>query len=110
MIDLRNRTVMPGWIDCHVHLSLEIGATSYLDEFRLNEADYIYRSVNYAKTTLMTGFTTVRDAGGGAVISMKRAINQGVMVGENLCSGTAIDLDRMEPTNGYRSDLWEIRD
>lgn len=108
VIDLRNRTVMPGWIDCHVHLSLEIGATSYLDEFRLNEADYIYRSVNYAKTTLMTGFTTVRDAGGGVVISMKRAINQGVMVGPRIyAAGTAIGStgSHGDPTNGYRSDL-----
>src|SRR5437660_7393514 len=76
-IDLKNKTVMPGWIDAHVHLSAETNPNLYLERFQLNDVDFAYRSVVFAKRTLMAGFTTVRDAGGKIVISLEKAINQG---------------------------------
>jgi imidazolonepropionase-like amidohydrolase len=75
-IDLKSKTVTPGWIDCHVHLSHETNPNRYLERFQLDDVDYAYRSVVYAKRTLMAGFTTVRDAGGNVVINLKKAINQ----------------------------------
>lgn len=81
VIDLKNETVTPGWIDAHVHLSSESNINGYLERFQLNVQDYAYRSVGYAKTTLMTGFTTVRDAGGVVDLSLRDAINQGLIVG-----------------------------
>ncbi len=108
VIDLKTKTVTPGWIDCHVHLSFETNPKSYLEEFQLNEVDYAYRSVGYAKKTLMTGFTTVRDAGGPIVLSLKKAINQGLLTGPRIyAAGTAIGStgSHGDPTNGYRSDL-----
>jgi imidazolonepropionase-like amidohydrolase len=53
---------MPGWIDgTHVE---EETSPHYIDEFTLNDADIAFNSIGYAKTTLMAGFTTVRDLGG----------------------------------------------
>lgn len=49
VIDLKNKTVMPGLIDCHVHLEDETSPTSNLDGFRLNPADYAFRAVVYAE-------------------------------------------------------------
>ena len=107
-IDLKTRTVMPGWIDCHVHLSHETSPNAYLEAFQLNDVDHAYRSVVYAKKTLMAGFTTVRDAGGEIVISLKKAINRGLIEGPRIvAAGTPIGStgSHGDPTNGYRSDL-----
>ena len=107
-IDLKTKTVTPGWIDCHVHLSSQTSPNRYLESFQLNDADYAYRSVVFAKKTLMAGFTTVRDAGGKIVISLKKAVNQGLIEGPRIfAAGTAIGStgSHGDPTNGYRSDL-----
>jgi imidazolonepropionase-like amidohydrolase len=56
----------------------------------------------------MAGFTTVRDAGGPIVISLKKAINQGLIPGPRIfAAGTPIGStgSHTDPTNGYRSDL-----
>src|SRR5204862_6720534 len=108
VIDLTTKTVMPGWIDCHVHLSHETNPNAYLERFQLNDVDYAYRSVVFAKRTLLAGFTTVRDAGGSVVISLKKAINQGLIDGPRVvAAGTPIGStgSHGDPTNGYRSDL-----
>jgi len=107
-IDLKTKTVTPGWIDCHVHLSHETNPNAYTERFQLNDVDYAYRSVIYAKKTLMAGFTTVRDAGGSVVISLKKAINQGIIEGPRIvAAGTPIGStgSHGDPTNGYRTDL-----
>lgn len=107
-IDQKTRTVTPGWIDTHVHLSFETNPNSYLEEFQLNDVDYAYRSVVYAKNTLMAGFTTVRDAGGKIIPSLKMAINKGLIVGPHIYAAGAIigsTGSHGDPTNGYREDL-----
>ena len=77
-VDLKSKTVMPGLIDMHVHIEGETNPKSYLEEYTLNDADVAFNSVNYAKVTLMSGFTTVRDLGGSGVnVSLKNAINAG---------------------------------
>lgn len=108
VIDLKNKTVTPGWIDTHVHLAHETNPNGYLERFTLNDADYAYRSVVHAQKTLMAGFTTVRDAGGEIVLSLKKAINQGLIEGPRIyAAGTPIGStgSHGDPTNGYRLDL-----
>src|SRR6478609_2982337 len=39
IIDLKTKTVTPGWIDMHVHLEDETSKSQYMDEFTLNPAD-----------------------------------------------------------------------
>ena len=81
VIDLKSRTVMPGLIDCHVHLEGETTADQ-VKEFRENIADIAFESTVYAKTTLYAGFTTVRDVGGSGVnISLRNAIRNGTVIG-----------------------------
>jgi imidazolonepropionase-like amidohydrolase len=107
-IDLKNKTVTPGWIDCHVHLSHETNPNRYLEAFQFTDVDYAYRSVVYARRTLMAGFTTVRDAGGSVVLSLKKAVNQGLIEGPRIyAAGAPIGStgSHGDPTNGYRSDL-----
>ena len=109
LIDLKNKTVTPGWIDMHVHLEDETSKTQYAERFTLNPTDYAFKSVGFAETTLMTGFTTVRDLGGtGVNISLRNAINRGLIKGPRVfTAGKSIATTggHADPTNGYRRDL-----
>lgn len=109
LIDLSKKTVMPGLIDMHVHLESETSKDALVKRFTLNEADIAFQSTIYAKKTLMAGFTTVRDCGGSGVnISLRNAINQGIVVGPRvLTAGKSIASTggHADPTNGSRKDL-----
>jgi imidazolonepropionase-like amidohydrolase len=109
VIDLKNETVMPGLMDCHVHMEWETSPKTYIEEFTLNAPDISFRSVGYAETTLMAGFTTVRDLGGSGVnIALRNAISKGTIPGPRIyTAGKAIATTggHADPTNGYRKDL-----
>lgn len=109
VIDLKQQTVMPGWMDMHVHLEGETSKTAYSDKFVQNPADLAYLSVRYAERTLLTGFTTVRDLGGSGVnIALRNAINKGIVIGPRVfTAGKSIATTggHADPTNGYRRDL-----
>src|SRR5215467_4006590 len=108
-IDLKTRTVTPGWIDCHVHLESETNPNSYSERFTMNPADYAFQSVVFSERTLMAGFTTVRDLGGtGVNISLRNAVNKGLIKGPRIfTAGKAIATTggHADPTNGFRKDL-----
>src|SRR5580700_1883767 len=110
VIDLKNRTVMPGLIDSHVHLEDQQSANQQLKRFTQNEADIAFNSTVYAKTTLMAGFTTVRDVGGtGVNISLRNAINKGIVAGPHVFTAgklLASTGGHADPTNGYREGLY----
>jgi imidazolonepropionase-like amidohydrolase len=108
-VDLKNKTVLPGLIDCHVHIQSQYGKNSLLDGFRLSDADVAYRAAIYARKTLLAGFTTVRDLGGSGVnIALRNAINQGLTEGPYiLTAGTAISATggHMDESVGLRDDI-----
>lgn len=109
VIDLKNRTVMPGLIDSHVHLETETNPNQYIQTYTFNPADYAFQSVGFAARTLMIGFTTVRDLGGSGVnISLRNAINKKLITGPRIyTAGKSIATTggHADPTNGYRRDL-----
>lgn len=109
LIDLRNKTVMPGLMDMHVHLEGQTSKNTYLKEFTQNEADIAFESTLYARATLMAGFTTVRDLGGtGVNIALRNAINNGYVDGPRVYTAgksLATTGGHADPSNGYRKDL-----
>jgi imidazolonepropionase-like amidohydrolase len=109
LIDLRNSTVLPGLFDMHVHLESETSKNNYIKPFTLNEADVAYEAQVHAKTTLMVGFTSVRDLGGtGVNTSLRNAINKGLVMGPTVYSAgksIATTGGHADPTNGYKADL-----
>lgn len=109
LIDLSTKTVMPGLIDLHVHLESETSKDQALQRFTSNKADIAFRSTVFAKRTLLAGFTTVRDLGGSGVnISLRNAVNQGLVVGPRIITAgksIATTGGHADPTNGYREDL-----
>ena len=109
VIDLKNKIVLPGLMDMHVHLEFESRKGGAIDKFTMNEADYAFNSVVFAEKTLMAGFTTVRDLGGtGVNISLRNAINIGKIKGPRIfTAGKAISGTggHMDPTNGFCEEL-----
>jgi imidazolonepropionase-like amidohydrolase len=108
-IDLKTKTITPGWIDMHVHFEGETKKGNLADRFTLNPTDVAFESLKYANVTLMAGFTTVRDLGGSGVnISLRNAINKGQVTGPRIyTAGKSIATTggHADPTNGYRKDL-----
>jgi imidazolonepropionase-like amidohydrolase len=110
IIDLKNKTALPGLMDCHVHLEDQFSKTTIIDAVRESDADIAFKSAVYAKRTLLAGFTTVRDLGGtGVNIALRNAVNKGETIGPNiLTAGTAISATggHMDPSVGFRDDLF----
>ena len=80
-IDGEGRTLMPGLIDAHWH-----AAFTSVDPFTALTADPYYLLLvagQQATATVMRGFTTVRDCG-GPTFGLKRAIDEGVIVGPRI--------------------------
>ena len=105
---LPGRTCLPGWTDLHVHLGQQSSPQSYSEGFRLDPTDYAFRSVGYADKTLMAGFTSVRDLGGGISPHLRDAVNQGLVKGPRIyAAGKSIATTggHADPTNGLNSEL-----
>ena len=108
VINLEGRTVLPGLIDCHVHLESTPSRNSFREGFTLNPADVAFRAQGNALTTLRAGFTTVRDCGGSGVnTSLRNAVAQGLVPGPRIYSaGMAISATggHMDETDGLSED------
>jgi imidazolonepropionase-like amidohydrolase len=110
-INYGNSTVMPGMIEGHSHLLLYPYNITDWDTQVLKETDS-YRTVRatvHAKNTLLAGFTTARDLGtegaGYSDVSLKRAINEGVIIGPRLMvAGRAIVSTGSYGPKGYDTD------
>ena len=86
LIDLKDFTILPGLMDMHTHLSGQSSPKRYMEKFYMDLDEYAYRSIPYAKKTLMAGFTTVRELGGIISNSIRDAINEGHVVGPRIFS------------------------
>ena len=109
VIDLKDSTVMPGFIDLHVHIESEYNREKYMNAFTAEESQIAFSSLKFAKRTLMAGFTTVRDLGGSGVnIALRNAINKGEVIGPRIfTAGKAIGTTggHADPTNGWKKSL-----
>src|SRR2546430_12634915 len=90
VIDLPGCTLLPGLIDAHTHLLLHPYNEAPWDEQVLKEplALRVCRATNHAKSTLLAGFTTIRDLGtegaGYADVGVKQAIEEKIIPGPRL--------------------------
>src|ERR1700691_186531 len=96
VIDLGDRTLLPGVIDAHVHLFLHPGAED-LQTVQESVPQRTIMAVLAARDDLMAGFTAERDMGaegaGSADTAVRNAINGGLVPGPRLrLSGNAIDI------------------
>ena len=86
-IDVAGKTVMPGLIDAHAHIT---GLSLSPKNLAYPAADLVVAAANYLRNSLMAGFTTIREAG-GADYSIAHLLQQGTIVGPRLFySGKAL--------------------
>lgn len=111
LVDWKNYTVLPGLVDCHVHLEWEQNRNSYAERYTLDDTEAAIRGVVYAERTLRAGFTTVRDLGGrGANLALRNGVQQGWIPGPRiLTAAKAISITggHGDHTTGARSDLFD---
>ena len=82
--DLRGMTVMPGWIDAHVHLTWIFGKDGKNAGQGGTTPEAIYAAASNAYVTLMAGFTTVQSIGSAADIPLREAIASGALPGPRI--------------------------
>lgn len=90
IINLEGKYILPGLIDCHVHLATPPGEDGLKDTLNQDYSTSLLRQPYLAHQILKRGFTTVRDCG-GAGLALKEALNEGLFPGPRLfISGHAI--------------------
>lgn len=109
VIDLRDRFVLPGLIDSHVHICHENGPDDQLRRTRQTAANLAIDGAHYARITLEAGFTTVADVGeeNDAIFAVRDGIARGRIPGPRiLAAGNALSPHGGpgDPA-GYRPDV-----
>jgi imidazolonepropionase-like amidohydrolase len=111
VVDLRDRFVLPGLIDCHVHLTSDrAGIERQLADVTDSVAMSAYEAGWNARKTLEAGFTTVRNLGSadGVTLALRDSIAKGWASGPRIIdAGTMISTTsgHGDPTLGLREEL-----
>jgi len=98
VIDMKDKFVLPGLIDSHVHLRMEWNPNIRLEGVTRESGDVAYDAAVNARKTLMAGFTAVQDVGGPKeIFALRRAVNAGKIPGPHIrAAGSAVS-----PTGGH---------
>jgi imidazolonepropionase-like amidohydrolase len=95
IVDLSHATVLPGLIDCHTHLAFRADRYDPINYFKDTPFSQGFTAVRNAHSTLLAGFTTVRDVGSPpfAAVDLRNAINEGSISGPRIvASGPGISI------------------
>jgi imidazolonepropionase-like amidohydrolase len=87
LIDLSRYTVLPGLIDCHAHMIGDISDADALLPLQRSGAQEAFSGVRNARSTLLAGFTTVRDVGTYRALvdaALRDAIDDGTVIGPRM--------------------------
>ena len=100
VVDLSKATVLPGFIDVHVHIGAKLPSTTNATEDWVTHSalDRAFDDAVYARAMLQQGFTSARDVGGSDdSVAVRNAINAGKIAGPRLW----VALEALGPTAGH---------
>ncbi|MBB3034933.1 metal-dependent hydrolase family protein [Alteriqipengyuania lutimaris] len=113
VIDLTGKTVLPGLIDLHVHLTGDPGGDFWKEATEADEWGVVVGAKN-ARLTALAGFTTVREAGSGpqSAFALRRGTAEGMIPGPRIvAAGPALAIiGGHGDVNGFRPDVNELLD
>jgi imidazolonepropionase-like amidohydrolase len=110
-IDLSEQFVLPGLIDCHVHLTAQLGPAYRMQAVEDSDPKVGFNAAHNAAVTLAAGFTTVRDVGAignpDVIFALRSAIAEKKVAGPRvLCVGAILSpTGGHGQTYGYRQDV-----
>lgn len=109
LVDLRDKFVLPGLIDCHVHLTFQFGPKWRQKLVEDSDPKVGFNAAHHAGLTLGAGFTTVRDVGAlgnpEVIFALRDAIAEGTIAGPRvLCVGSILS-----PTGGHGAQPYGFR-
>ena len=96
--DLRGLTVLPGWIDAHVHISWSLGPDGKSAGGGGTTQDAAYGTAANAWATLMAGFTTIQSVGSSVDVALREAIAKRQLPGPRILTSAEPLLGRGEQT------------
>ncbi len=96
--DLRGLTVLPGWIDAHVHITWRFGKDGKNAGMEGTTQEDAYEAASNSWVTLMAGFTTVQSVGAPNDIPLRDAIAKGVLPGPRILTAVEPLIGRGEQT------------
>jgi imidazolonepropionase-like amidohydrolase len=100
VVDLSQATVMPGFIDVHIHVGAKLPSTTNATEDWVTHSalDRVFDDATFARAMLQQGFTSARDVGGGDdSVALRNAIDEGKVAGPRLW----VALEPLGPTAGH---------
>jgi imidazolonepropionase-like amidohydrolase len=96
--DLRGLTVLPGWIDAHVHITWSFGPDGKNAGQGATTPESAYAAASNAWLTLMAGFTTIQSVGSPSDVPLRDAIAQGLLPGPRILTAVEAISGRGEQT------------
>jgi imidazolonepropionase-like amidohydrolase len=91
VVELGDRTLLPGLVDCHVHLAMDAGPGATASELTATDAELVCRMADSARRLLDAGVTTARDLGcrGAVAGTVRDAIRDGLLPGPRMLVANA---------------------